>query len=203
MAQHDYNIANQSGAATRSDLNNALSAVVTLNSGASEPTTTFSYMLWADTTANQLKQRNASNSAWVVIGPLATTNLGFATAADPTFTGTATLANITASGTATLSGTGALKVQVGSTAQRPSGTQGMFRFNSTTGQFEGYDGTAWGSIGGGASGGGSDTVFQENGNTVTTSYTLGSGRNAVSAGPITINAGVIVTVPSGASWVIV
>lgn len=67
MAQHDYDIANQSGAAFRSDLNNALDAIVTTNSGATEPATTFAFQFWADTTANQLKMRNAANDGWIVI----------------------------------------------------------------------------------------------------------------------------------------
>lgn len=71
MAQHDYNIANQSGAAFRADLNNALSAIVTDNSGASAPSPTFAYMVWADTSTNTLKRRNAANSAWQIIGDLA------------------------------------------------------------------------------------------------------------------------------------
>ena len=57
--------------------------------------------------------------------------------------------------------------------------------------------------GGGATGGGSDDVFYENGQTVTTNYTLTTNKNAVTAGPITIDSGVTVTVPSGASWVVV
>ena len=199
MAQHDYNIANQSGAAFRADLNNALSAVVTLNSGAAEPSTTFAYQLWADTNAGLLKQRNAANSAWVTVGTLATTNWGLATQASPSFSGTATF-----SGDVLLSGTGVLDLPVGTTAQRPgSPNSGMIRFNSTLTQFEGYNGTAWGQIGAGATGGGSDTVFFENGQTVTTSYTISTGKNAVSAGPITINSGVTVTVPSNAFWVVV
>ena len=68
MAQHDYVLDNQSGLAFRQDLNNALAAIVSVNSGASAPSTTYAYQLWADTTAGQLKQRNAANSAWVVIG---------------------------------------------------------------------------------------------------------------------------------------
>jgi microcystin-dependent protein len=64
MAQHDYNIANQSGAAFRADLNNALSAIVSNNSGAAEPATTFAYQYWTDTTAGALKIRNAANSGW-------------------------------------------------------------------------------------------------------------------------------------------
>ena len=67
MAQHDYVIANQSGAAFRADLNNALLAIVSQNSGTSEPSTTYAYQWWADTTNGQLKIRNAANSAWIVI----------------------------------------------------------------------------------------------------------------------------------------
>ncbi len=76
MAQHDYNIANQSGAAFRQDLNNGLAAIVSQNSGPNEPSTTYSYQWWADTTAGLLKIRNAANNAWVTIGTLASTNLG-------------------------------------------------------------------------------------------------------------------------------
>jgi len=57
--------------------------------------------------------------------------------------------------------------------------------------------------GAGATGGGSDEVFYENGQTVTTSYELSAGKNAMCAGPITINSSIAVTVPSGATWVIV
>jgi hypothetical protein len=68
MAQHDYNIANQSGADFRADLNNALSAIVTVNSGATEPSTTFAHQLWVDTANNVLKVRNAANDAWITTG---------------------------------------------------------------------------------------------------------------------------------------
>lgn len=199
MAQHDYSIANQSGLAFRQDLNNALAAIVSQNSGAAEPSTTYAYQWWADTTTGLLKLRNAANSAWITIGTLASANLGLAPLASPSFTGTATFA-----GDVLLSGTGVLDLPVGTTAQRPgSPNSGMIRFNTDLGQFEGYNGTAWSSVGGGATGGGSDTVFLENSNTVTTSYTLSTNKNAVSAGPVTVNAGVTVTVPSGASWVVV
>jgi hypothetical protein len=67
MAQHDYAIANQSGAAFRADLNNALSAIASQNSGAAEPSTTFAYMRWADTTAGVMKMRNGANSAWITL----------------------------------------------------------------------------------------------------------------------------------------
>lgn len=107
------------------------------------------------------------------------------------------------SGNVELTGTGYLDLPVGTTAQRPgTPSAGMIRYNSTLGQFEGYT-TAWGSIGGGATGGGSDRVFNENDQTVTTSYSITSGRNAVSAGPVTINSGITVTIPSGSNWAIV
>jgi hypothetical protein len=57
-------------------------------------------------------------------------------------------------------------------------------------------------ITGGATGGGGDQVFVQNGVTVTTSYTLTAGFNAESVGPITINSGATVTVPSGQRWMI-
>lgn len=108
----------------------------------------------------------------------------------------------TVSGDIIMSGTGQLELPAGTTAQRSgSPAAGMLRYNTTLGKFEGYS-TAWGSLGGGATGGGSDAVFYENGKTVTTNYTITSNTNAMSTGPITINAGVTVTVPSGSRWVI-
>src|SRR6056300_335479 len=148
---------------------------------------------------------------------------------------------------------GAANIPSGATGDRPTGVNGMFRYNNTDGAFEGYASGAWGAIGGGggfevsttppvspsggdtywdseegnayiyyedgtsnqwvplvpstppknAAGGGTDEVFFENDNAVTTNYTLQTGKNALSAGPITINSGVTVTVPSGQSWVIV
>jgi hypothetical protein len=58
------------------------------------------------------------------------------------------------------------------------------------------------SSGGGATGGGSDTWAVEHDNTITTSYTIGTGKNVISAGPLTVNSGATVTVPSGSNWVI-
>ena len=193
MAQHDYVIANGTGAAVRSDLNGALAAIATINSGATAPTTTYAFQLWADTTTGLLKIRNAANSAWITVGTLASTNLGLASLTGATFTGNVILGTTTA-----------LELPDGTTGQRPgTPVNGMIRYNTTLNQFEGYKASAWGAIGGGATGGSSDDIFYENGQTVTTNYTLSTGKNAMSAGPITINSGVTVTVPSGASWVVV
>jgi hypothetical protein len=92
MAQHDYDIADQPGASFLADLNAALAAIVTQNSGATEPSPTFAYQLWADTTAGRLKMRNASNTAWLDVMTLADAKaLAAATADNATnLTGTST-----------------------------------------------------------------------------------------------------------------
>ena len=58
-------------------------------------------------------------------------------------------------------------------------------------------------VGGGATGGGNDDIFYENGQNVTTNYTITNGKNAMSAGPITIDSGVTVTVGAGETWTVV
>ena len=65
MATHDYVLDNASGAAFRTDLNNALAAIVSNNSNSSSPATTYAYQWWADTTSGILKLRNSSNNAWI------------------------------------------------------------------------------------------------------------------------------------------
>jgi hypothetical protein len=68
--QADLNVANQSGAGFRADLNNQLLTLGTLSSGAAAPSTTYAYQLWADTTNGVLKQRDSANSAWIELGTL-------------------------------------------------------------------------------------------------------------------------------------
>ena len=65
MATHDYVLANQSGAAFSTDLNNALAAIVSNNSNSSAPATTYAYQIWVDTSANIIKIRNSANNAWI------------------------------------------------------------------------------------------------------------------------------------------
>ena len=76
MSQQDYTIDNATGAAVRADLNATLQAIVSANSGTSEPSTMFAYQIWADTTANKLKIRNGANNAWYEVGALDSANLG-------------------------------------------------------------------------------------------------------------------------------
>lgn len=68
--QHDMVIADQAGAAFLADLNLALLAIAKLQNGASEPSPTYAYQIWADTGNGLLKQRNAANSAWIIRGSL-------------------------------------------------------------------------------------------------------------------------------------
>lgn len=97
------------------------------------------------------------------------------------------------------SSTGAAKIPTGTTAQRPAGVEGDFRRNSELGQWEGFDGANWSGIGG-ASGGGGNPFCYENDITVTVDYTITAGKNAHSAGPLTLADDVTVTVPVGSEW---
>ena len=62
---------------------------------------------------------------------------------------------------------------------------------------------SWGLASSGATGGGTDTIFVENGQTVTTNYTITTNKNAMSTGPITVNSGITVTIPTGSRYVII
>lgn len=109
---------------------------------------------------------------------------------------------LTMTGDSAFNSTGALKIPVGTTGQQPTGADGKIRYNSSITKYEGYSNGAWSSLGGGATGGGADEIFIQNGQTVTVNYTIPTGKNAMSTGPITINSGIVVTVPAGSRWVI-
>lgn len=74
MSQHDMNIANQGFPAFRADLNDALAALASTSTGATEPSTTFAQQLWYDSTANLLKMRNTDNDAWITLAYFDQTN---------------------------------------------------------------------------------------------------------------------------------
>ena len=195
MAQvADYTIANGTGSAVRADLNNVFAAIQSLNSGSADPSgTQVAFQLSVNTTSNLLKLRNASNNGYIEIGNVTQANLGLMPVAGGTFTGKVTH-----------NYTNSLNLPVGTTAQRDgSPAVGMFRYNSTLNVFEGYKNTGWGEIGGGAgaTGGGTDEVFVEPDQNVTTNYTLTANKHAHTVSP-TINSGVTITVPSGAILVI-
>lgn len=99
----------------------------------------------------------------------------------------------------TFNSSGAITVPVGTTAQEPTPATGMLRFNTDSGQFEGYDGAQWGGIGGAAAGG----AISLNNQTASSSYNITSTENGFSVGPITTAAGVTITVSAGSRWIII
>jgi hypothetical protein len=98
--------------------------------------------------------------------------------------------------------TGSSIIPVGTTLERDiPPAAGYFRFNSDTNQFEGYDGTIWGEIGGGGGASGDGTVY-ENKQEFTADYTMTAGYNGESVGPMTITSGITITIPMGSRWVV-
>jgi len=67
MATHDYVIANQGFPSFRSDLNDVLQAIVSNNSNATAPSTTYAYQMWYETDTNNWYMRNADNDAWITL----------------------------------------------------------------------------------------------------------------------------------------
>ena len=196
---NNFNVSNGTGAAVRAGLNDIFTALRTINSASGDPSgdaNVVQFQPHIDSSTNLLKictSVSSGTGTFTTIGNITQANLGLAPVAGATFTGKVTH-NYTSS----------LTIPSGTTAQR-DGTPavGMFRHNSTLNQFEGYNNGAWGAIGGGAgaTGGGTDEVFFESDQAVTTSYTLSSGKHAHTVSP-TINSGATVTVPSGAILVI-
>lgn len=139
--------------------------------------------------------QNTTGTASNVTGTVAVANGG---------TGSTTAANALIALGERTSATGSIVTPSGTTLQRDSSpSAGYIRFNTSLPGFEGYNGTAWTAVGGGATGGGSDTIFQLNNTTMTTSYTLPTGKNAMVVGPLTINSGATLTIPSGQRLVVI
>ena len=116
--------------------------------------------------------------------------------------GVTTVTTLNVTGNVAFTTTTYFKIPSGDSAERPGvPTAGMIRYNTQNQQFEGYA-TAWGGFGG-AAGASGNAVFYENDTNVTASYQITSGKNAMSAGPIVLNAGVVVTIPAGSVWTVV
>jgi hypothetical protein len=131
---------------------------------------------------------NGTNVVEAVTGAV---NLSIGTLA---VTGTSTFA-----GDSTYSGTGQVKLPAGTTAQRSaSPVNGMIRYNSQESGFEGYQAGVWGGISGAQANG----CIYENNVTITANYTLSTSKNGMSVGPIQINSGITITIPSGQRWVV-
>ena len=186
---------NGTGAAVRTAMKDIFESLRTLNSASGDPSGTANlaaYQPHIDSDTNLLKIRNGANNDFVTLGNVSLTNFGYATLAGSTFTGKVTH-NYTSS----------LNIPVGNTSQR-DGTPavGMLRYNNQLNKFEGYKSIGWSEIGGsGTVGGGTDQVFVETDQTMTTNYELTASKNAMTISPV-INNGVTLTVPSGAILVI-
>ena len=96
MSQHDFNIANQSFPATRTDLNNALQALASNSSGDAEPSTTFANQWWYETDTNTLKLRNEANNAWLSFATVDQSTAAWTLAHDVTVSGAITVGQINA-----------------------------------------------------------------------------------------------------------
>ena len=201
---NNYQSANGTGAAVRTKLNEIFQALRTLSSGSSDPSGAANiaqHQPHINTSTNELKiatSVSGDTATYVVLGKVNEANFGHVVAATPTMTGDVTM-----------SSTGFLKIPVGTDAQQPGQSSqpaaaiGQFRYNSDQNRFEGYKNTGWGELGGGAgaTGGGTDQVFLETGQSITENYTLTSGKNAITVSP-TINTGKEIVVPNGATLVI-
>jgi len=151
------------------------------------------YIIYSDGTNFYLASSYNAGNVTITGGTINGTTIGNSVPAAGTFT------NFATSGTVTFGGTGAITLPSGTTAQEP-GTPvvGMLRFNTSTPGFEGYNGTNWGSIGGAQASG----AVYENKQVIASNYTMSTGYSGESVGPITINSGVTVTIPSGSRWVV-
>ena len=196
---NNFNVGNGTGAAVRAGINDIFTALRTINSASGDPSgaeNVVQYQPHIDTSSNLLKictSVSTGTGTFTTIGNITQANLGLAPVAGATFTGTV-IHNYT----------GALRLPVGTTGQRPgSPATGDIRFNSTTTSAEIYNGSEFTAVGGGAgaTGGGNDEVFFESDQAVTTDYALTANKHAHTVSP-TINSGVTVTVPSGAILVI-
>ena len=179
-----------------------------VNAGGNQDTTGNAATASTLATSRNINGTGFNGSADITITAAAGTLTGSTLASGITgssLTGLGTLASLTVSGDINATGNGAIKIPVGTDAQRPGTPQvGQFRWNSTSGSAEIYDGSAFAPVGGGAgaTGGGNDETFIENSYQVTEDYQLSSGKNAVSVGVLQIAANKTVTIPSGRSWVV-
>ena len=153
-----------SGVLTATGFAGALTGNVTGNaSGSSGSCTGNAATATALATARAINGVDFDGSAAITVTAAAGTLTGNTLASGVTassLTSVGTLTGLTVSGDILMSGTGCLDVPAGTTAQRPgSANTGMFRYNSTTSQFEGYTASGWGAIAGGG-GGSTNTDFQ-------------------------------------------
>jgi hypothetical protein len=193
-------VGNAATVVTNANLTGPITSVGNATSVAAQTGTGSTFVMQASPTLTT--PNIGTPSAGIVTNLTGTASININGTVGATTPAAATVTTLTASADSSFTSTGAVKIPASTTGNRPAGTTGQIRYNTSLNTFEGYGASSWGSIGGGATGAGGDTVFQENQLIVTTSYTLSTGKSAMSVGPITINAGAAVTVPSGYRWVV-
>ena len=190
---------NGTGAEVRAAMKDIFQALRTLNSASGDPSgaeNVAAFQPHVNTATNELKictSVSSGTGTFTTIGNITLPNLGLATLTGATFTGPI-INNYTS----------ALRLPVGTTAQRPgSPAAGDIRFNSTTTEAEIFNGSIFTAVAGGAgaTGGGNDQWVFENDQNVTQNYEITTNKHAHSVSP-TINSGVTITVPSGSILVI-
>jgi hypothetical protein len=186
MSQHDYIIDNQLAPAFRSDLNAALNAIVSTNSGVTAPTTTYANMLWYDTTNDLLKMRNESNSAFITLGTIDQTNSVF----NPNFL-PATQAEAEA-GTNNVKGVTPLRVAQAIATLSPAFVSGVnIQAFTASGTYTPTSGYKWGiAFVTGGGGGGNGNAFSGGG---------GAGGTSIGVLNLTTLGAVSVTIGAGGS----
>lgn len=144
------------------------------------PTVAYKFVV---TDSNDVLQYTTDN----IVVPLDNLSFGSPPPIGDVSPNTGAFTTLSATGNVTFTGFGYTQLQSGATTDRPgTPAAGMIRYNTTLGQFEGYTSAGWGSIGGnGATGGGTNQVFYENDQTITTSYTITANKNAMSTGTLT------------------
>jgi len=186
-------------------------------------------------------------SSGVVTNLTGTASININGTVGATTANTGAFTSITASADSSFNSTGAVKLSTGTTAERPTGAAGKLRFNTSTSEFEGHNGTAWSSVGGSSisndtststnlyplfaasTSGTATSVYTSNAQylfkpstgelsvkaprasngivvnsaTISSDYTIATGDNGGSFGPVSIASGISVTVSSGSVWTVV
>ena len=158
------------------------------------------------TTARNINGTSFDGSANITVTAAAGTLTGGTLASGVTassLTSVGTLTGLTVSGNISMTGTGAIDVAAGTTAQRPgSPSTGLFRYNTTEGEFEGYGANGWGAIGGGGGGAVAGGLYEYLRNqTSSSNYSITANSQADSFGTLTVTSGTYIAVPSTAKWV--
>lgn len=204
---------------------------------------------YTDVGAPSTSGTNATGTWGISIsGNAATVTNGVYTTGTQSIAGAKTFTDaLTATADSAFTSTGAVQLSSGTTAQRPTGAAGKLRFNTTTSEFEGYNGTTWSSVGGSAISNDTSTATDLypaflssttgtaaniytsnakllyrpstgelkvtapiaangivlNADSVTSNYTIATGTNGFSVGPLTVASGVTLTVASGQRHIVI